>query len=44
MLTPGYHETFWLNLTNLGLGLAMVAILLSLLSQAGKEYLAKHRK
>lgn len=44
MLTPGYHETFWLNLTNLGLGLAMVAILLSLATMAGREFLANHRK
>jgi hypothetical protein len=38
------NEAFWLNVTNLGLGLAVLAILVAVLFSAGKEALARFRQ
>ena len=37
------NEAFWLNVTNLGLGLAVLGILVAVLVSVGKEALARIR-
>jgi hypothetical protein len=44
MFNVAYNETFWLNMTNLGLGLAMLAVVVSLLSAVGKEAIARFKR
>jgi len=38
------NEAFWLNVTNLGLGLAVLAILVAVAFSVGKEALARFRQ